>query len=178
MAERIVDLLVKKEDDAAENLKSKKCFTDNIVLEGGDFANADEVENYKQQLFERVKSVDVSYYDIDSLVRNFGSQSDRIIDKFFELLEEHKDAPLIALGRAELWFGIENELVITAADYFIRRTGRLYFDIDSVVTMEDYIIKDLAATYNWDKKRQTKEREEIDRYIFESADIFKEGVVK
>ncbi len=178
MAERIVDLLVKKEDDAADNLKSKKCFTDNIVLEGGDFANADEVENYKQQLFERVKSVDVSYYDIDSLVRNFGSQSDRIIDKFFELLDEHKDAPLIALGRAELWFGIENELVITAADYFIRRTGRLYFDIDSVVTMEDHIIKDLATTFNWDKKRQALEREEIDRYIFESADIFKEGVVK
>mgnify|MGYP002395624963 CR=1 FL=1 len=176
MAERIVDLLVKKEKEDSDNLKSKKCYTDKIVLEGGDFTNAEEVESFKQQLFERVKSDGLSYYDIDSLVRNFGSQSDVIIDKFYEFLDEHKDEPLVSLGRAELRYGIENELIVTAADYLIRRTGRLYFDIGSVKTMLTHIIDDLADYYQWDDARKMKEKEEMEQQVYESADIFKEGV--
>ena len=173
MAERIVDLIVKKRGDKAEKLKTKKCFTDTIVLEGGHFENAEAVEAYKQKLFEKVKDSNLTYYDVDSLVRNFGSQSEIIVDKFFQFLEEDKEQPLVALGRAELWFGVENELIVTATDYFIRRTGRLYFDVETVMPLSEKIIQDLANYFNWDEARIKQETEDIKQYVYEAADIFK-----
>ena len=173
MAERIADLITKKFGNKAEKLKSRRCFTDTIVLEGGHFKDAEEVETYKKSLFERVKFSNLTFYDIDSLVRNFGSQSATIIDKYFEFLEEDKSQPLIALGRAELWFGVENELIVTVSDYFIRRTGRLYFDVESVLPLSEKIIEDLSNYYQWDKARIKKELDEIKQYVFEAAEIYK-----
>lgn len=42
-------------------------------------------------------------------------------------------------------------------DFFIRRTGRLYFDLQSVEKLKEPILK----TFNWDKSTEQKYCEEI-----------------
>ena len=63
------------------------------------------------------------------LVTTYGAQTDQILASFDSFDDPD---PAWRLLRAELQFGIAHEMVTSPADFFIRRTGRLYFDIGTV----------------------------------------------
>jgi len=46
-----------------------------------------------------------------------------------------KGTPVEKLIRAEVWYSIHFEMANSLADFFIRRTGSLYFNIESVTTI-------------------------------------------
>ena len=65
---------------------------------------------------------------------------------------------------AELKFGIAHEMVLTPMDFFIRRTGRLYFDIDSVREFLDPLLDDFKKAFGYsedqiDRFKKTMEKE-------------------
>ena len=60
------------------------------------------------------------------LVHNYGRQTDEIIKQLKTRSEKDRDTALVL---AELDFALRNEMVITPSDFFIRRTGMLYFNI-------------------------------------------------
>jgi glycerol-3-phosphate dehydrogenase len=49
-----------------------------------------------------------------------------IIDKICEIMQTETDKE-IAIVKGELWYCIKYELCNTLSDFFVRRTGRLYF---------------------------------------------------
>ena len=64
--------------------------------------------------------------------------------------------------RAELQFGIENEMVLNPMDFFIRRTGRLYFDIDSIRQYMSPILEDFKKAYGYDDEKISSFRESLE----------------
>ena len=90
------------------------------------------------------------------LVGNYGRQTDQII----EIIKSGKKIdPEIDLALAELEFTIQNEGVHTLMDFFERRTGRLYFHIDSINKLIDPVLVRMEKTFNWDKNRIQQETE-------------------
>jgi len=80
--------------------------------------------------------------------------------------------PETRLIRAELWYGIHHEMINSLADFFVRRTGRLYFNISSVATYETLITKDCTQYLNWDAARITKEKETLSILVKDATHFY------
>ncbi|UOY09149.1 glycerol-3-phosphate dehydrogenase/oxidase [Muricauda sp. SCSIO 64092] len=146
MAERVVNRITKKlEED--HNIEVKECHTDTIPLCGNDFKKYKQVKKYIDEVYGRIKEDGLSKYDAWYLVTNYGKQTERILSDYASF--KNKDATLRMI-RAELKFGMEHEMVTSPMDFFIRRTGRLYFDIDSVRGYLKPVLEDLRKAYAYD----------------------------
>ena len=143
MSQKVIDLIAQKfKRDHSRTIS--RCQTDQIQLTGGPFANGAEVNAYIKVLEPKVESLGLDAYAATYLVQNFGKQSDQIIESAAALVGAD---PRINLARAELKFCMEQELVVHPLDFFNRRTGRLYFEIDTIVPVLDAVLADFKAQF-------------------------------
>lgn len=75
------------------------------------------------------------------------------------------------MALAELHFGIDYEMVHNPMDFFIRRTGRLYFDIDSVRNLMDPVLEVFKSTYKVDDDKIANWKEELMAQIEEHSNF-------
>ena len=141
MAERVVNRVVgeMKEKKAA---KLEKCSTDTIPLVGSDFKKYKQVKKYMAEVAARINPKGLSDQDAWFLVTNYGKQTELILDAFESMND--KEA-LDALIRAEVRFTIDYERVSTPMDFYIRRTGRLYFDIEQLRETQDVVFEEFHS---------------------------------
>lgn len=145
MAERVVNRITKKLEEDHQQ-ETTPCHTDKIPLCGSDFKKYKHVKKYITQVFNELKEDGFSEYDAWYLVTTYGKQTDQILESYASF--KNKDNALRML-RAELHFGIAHEMVCNPMDFFIRRTGRLYFDIESVRTYLPAVLEDLKKAFNY-----------------------------
>ncbi len=168
MAQRIVNLVV-KEFPKTEKRAFKKCQTRKISLTENPLANAKAVEKYIADLQKRVIALGLAPYYGWYLATVYGKQAETILTK----MDDFKDnQPEIALARAEAWFGVHHEMVNRADDFFVRRTGRLYFDIGSISTIRAAVLADLQKYLNWDANRLAKEVVHLDELIYDATHYY------
>jgi len=167
MSERIVDLVCKKYEKRY-NQKFKEITTQKIVLSGGKFKNYKEVQSYQKNIFKKIQAYGFSKIDANYLVHNYGKQTDIILEKFNELKDKNLE---IRLAKAELWFCINYEMVQTPLDFFIRRTGRLYFNIESVKKLKELILKEFANVFHWDNKILEHHKNILDNAILNATNF-------
>ncbi len=161
MAERIVDLVCKKYKKRFET-EFKDINTQNIVLSGGTFKNFKEVVSYQGKIHQQIKVEGFNRIDANYLVYNYGKQTESILKKFSELKDSDVD---VRLAKAELWFCIHHEMVQTLLDFFVRRTGKLYFDIERIEKLKEPILAEFARLLNWNTEEQEKQRLELELAI-------------
>lgn len=166
MAERIVDMVSERFEDR-ENKNLKDCHTDKIDLTGGPFKNASEVDKYIKKLQKQVSSFGLNIDTAAYLVHNYGKQSDLILKK----MKAFNDDATIALARAEVWYCIQHELVLEPLDFFSRRSGRLYFNIDTIPIILDKVLEDFQENFNWDNAKFTAQREIVQTALYESSNF-------
>ncbi len=149
MAERVVNRVARKmkEDHDIEVAETK---TAEIPLCGSDFKKYKHVKKYIAEVYERIKADGFGEYDAWFLVTNYGKQTENILERYRDIQAE--DAS-IRMARAELQFCIEYEMVINPMDFFIRRTGRLYFDIQSVRKLLEPLMNDFSDIFNVDQEQ-------------------------
>lgn len=161
MAERIVDLVVKKYKRRYEK-KFKESSTENIVLSGGTFADYSEVKSYTDAIYNRIAEVDFDEKDAQYLVHNYGKQTDNILKKFDEFTDENQQEKMI---KAEVWFAIHYEMACNPTDFFMRRTGRLFFDAHSVRTYKNLVINLFQEHFSWDGNTTKKHQEALEEKL-------------
>ncbi|MEM9859188.1 MAG: glycerol-3-phosphate dehydrogenase/oxidase [Bacteroidota bacterium] len=164
MAERIVDIVAKKHVDNYPDADISSCTTDKIPLTGGVFSGAKEVKVFKSSLVKRVQQYGFNEYIAFYLVSNYGKQSDTILSIFDGLNDKDIHQRFV---KAECEFCIQQEMVFNLRDFFIRRTGRLYFDIDSVRTLKKVIADHMKAKFKWSEKRKEEELNLLDQEIWD-----------
>ena len=172
MAERITDLVYKKlrSESDLDFVKSK---TQEISLTGGPFNSAKEVDSYRSEILERLKSNGINEdYQAWYLIATYGRQSEEILELFEQTSNSTTD-PKEALILAELDYSVENEMINTSLDFLIRRTGRLFFDIESIEEFKGQVIQRLAEKLGWDSDRKNKEKQAVENSVFEASQIFK-----
>jgi glycerol-3-phosphate dehydrogenase len=157
MAERIVDLVGEKLEEDYD-IEIEDCKTEKIVFSGGPFKNAKEVDKYISEIAADLAKYDIEPYYALYLVSNYGKQSRQILDKMSTF---DKSKSLECLVKAEVWFTMNFEMVTTALDFFNRRTGRLYFNINTIAGALDIVIADMAKSLGWKKAQAAKERESV-----------------
>jgi len=146
MAKKIVDLVSKD-----LNLKNT-CKTDSIIINGGEFKNPDEVFQYINNVKTKLRTAKVNENKAEYLVRNFGKQTELILDNFYSKKRTN-------IVEAEMWFCLNYESVCTLEDFFNRRTGKLNFDpltVTSEIGLVAPILKEFLNLNDDDIDKQIK----------------------
>jgi len=164
MAQKTVDEATKRIWGVKGKVKKLSCLTREIPLAVNPLGSDKEVDRYRNEVRLRGEKLGLSGVFDQYLVQNYGREADKILDAMIQTAGNHAGEKLI---RAELRYGIENEMVMTAVDFFDRRTGRLSFDPVSVKQYKDIILKDLGTLFDWDRDRLLAESNRLDLIIKE-----------
>ncbi len=167
MAERVVDRIAKKLEEEYD-LETNDCNTENIPLCGNDFKKHKHVKKYIAAIYERLKADGFEEHDAWFLVTNYGKQTETVLTYYDNRKEKDNPTRLIL---AELEFGIAYEMVQNPMDFFIRRTGRLYFDIDSIRNYMEPILEEFKTVYKVDDAQVLKMEENPEKELKEHSDF-------
>lgn len=146
MAERVTDKVFQRLKKKY-NYPEKECFTDKIVLSGGDFKNYEAVELYVSQLANELAVLGLGEKEATYLVFNYGKNAKLVIDKIADIrTKDHRPEVNMQtlMAKAELWYCFHYELINNLSDFFIRRTGRLYFNRQSIEPLLEPIAEELS----------------------------------
>ncbi|QRM89166.1 FAD-dependent oxidoreductase [Lacinutrix sp. WUR7] len=169
MAQRVMDAVLKTMTDKQES-KLKDSYTEKITLTTDAMTSSKEVKKYQKELQLKLQEVGIENdYFAWYLTSHYGKQANDILEKMQSFTDENPESKLI---RAELWYGIHYEMINSLADFFIRRTGRLYFNISSVAKYETLITKDCTQYLNWDAARITKEKETLSILVKDATHFY------
>jgi glycerol-3-phosphate dehydrogenase len=148
MAQRIVDLIAKKNKQSGGKT-IPACTTENIVLSGGKVGGASKFSAFLKSKLTQGDKLGLSITEIEMLVNRYGSNVDSLF-AIIEKLKQQEQNSLPLLLRAQLHYCIEQEMCATPSDFFIRRTGALYFDIETVRMWEEPLLVYMKTLLNWD----------------------------
>ena len=159
MAQRTIDAVLKTMSSKKREQVSKS-FTQNIPLTSNPLNTTEEVDQYLREINQHLKDLGIqdehyAWY----LGTTYGKQADIILNKVDYFLNESTKEKLI---RSEVWYGVHHEMINGLADFFVRRTGRLYFDINSIALYRPIVQEDLIKYLKWDEQRLERENRYLD----------------
>ena len=167
MAERTVNRIARHmEEDHDRELEP--CVTDKIPLCGSDFKKYKHVKKYIAQLFDRIKDSGFTEYDAWYLVTTYGKQTETILELYAAITSADVHERMI---RAEAQFAIAHEMVLHPLDFFVRRTGRLYFDIESVRTYRDAVLEEFQKAFNATAEEMAIYKEDLEAQLMEHSNF-------
>ena len=158
MAQRVIEVVMDSMSSKRRS-KFKKTDTEKIALTTQPMQSIKEVNAYRKVLDSKLKAMGViDTYEAWYLTTTYGKQADLILNKADFFANKNVEERLI---RAELWYCVHHEMTNSLADFFVRRTGRLYFNISSVSKFKDLVINDIVEYLDWDDVRIAKEKETL-----------------
>lgn len=161
MAERVVDLV-------GEKLASTKnigiCKTDQIKL-NNDFSDVEAFIHFQENLIKQYQS-DWQKKIVKRLARTYGAQATEILSRINnESLHGDHKAFLIA----EAQHTIECEMAVCLSDFFVRRTGLLYFDIEFVKLALDTVLEVFRKYFDWPEEKCKSEIDSIHHLMLQAS---------
>lgn len=166
MAQRIVDLVIKRNDELIEN----KCITEEHKIHADSFLDYEAYEAYVSELEVEFSDYGLSPYDAWYLATTYGKNARSILISASAMKLE-KEQAIIA---AEIAFCIQYESCYKPDDYFNRRSGRLYFDVTSLKKHMNFIIKTFSEHFNWDSEKASNMSALSNKYL-EEVTVIKEA---
>lgn len=164
MAKKAVGIVVERIIEKVGDSNKKKCKTRKIMLPGAGFKNTKQVLAYKDKLGEEMTDIDP--LQIEYLVDLYGNQ----VEEIRRIAQDFSDEdPEIGLFRAELRFSMEHEMTLRPTDFYVRRTGRLFYSIESIAKTKDLMISDMADYLQWSEDYKEKEIIALDAAVTKST---------
>lgn len=167
MAEGIVDKIV-KQLKVEEGILYSSSETRHMPISGGDVGGSKGFNIFKaQKVIEGIK-IELDEATVSRLIQRYGSN----IDIIFQLIQDRKveatENGIDPIVFAELIYALNYELAYTPADFFIRRTGALYFDIEWVKQHQKSVTNYLATSLHWSQEQRVVYERELAELIHEA----------
>ena len=167
MAERVVNRIA-KEMEEDHDWKLEPCTTDKIPLCGSDFKKYKHVKKYIATVYDRLHDNGFSEHDAWYLVTTYGKQTETILELYAQVKAEDSLERMI---RAEAQFTIAHEMALNPLDFFIRRTGRLYFAIESVRNYMGPVLEEFRTAYGYSSEEMDAFRTEMEGKLKEHSNF-------
>jgi glycerol-3-phosphate dehydrogenase len=168
MSEKVVDLVTELLEKA-ENRDYPSTKTKTIGLTNHPFKSNKEVSDFIEKLADEFKSEGINPYYAWYIVTTYGKDCMEIVK---EAKGENGSISEEELILAELNHCIQEELTMTVEDFFVRRTGRLYFNIQSVIDYKEKVIEVMADRFGWNSERIQEETDNINLLIQDATTYY------
>jgi len=147
MAKDIIDTFLDQLDG-----NYSKCKTEQIKLTNKPFKDSKAVQVAVDQLSAIIKNPLVPNWMGAYLIYNYGNAA-------FDIIKEvnPNDLNLETITMSELTYTIDFESVRTLLDFYERRTGRLYFEIASIIPTLDSVADLASNKFGWTQQQQKSE---------------------
>ncbi|MFT4413978.1 glycerol-3-phosphate dehydrogenase/oxidase [Fredinandcohnia humi] len=164
MAEMIVDLVTKQL--ASEGRGSYgQCRTKYLPISGGDVGGSANFPKFIEEKTKVGMNLGLTKHEAKYQVKQYGSN----VDKLFEIVRENMDSstneklPIVIL--AQLIYSIDHEMTVKPIDFFVRRTGAMFFNIAWVRKWKEPVIEYMAKTFQWTDKQKQDYKQELEMHI-------------
>lgn len=157
MAETVVDKIVAQLSHE-EIRHFNNCVTKNLPISGGDIGGSSDMNRFMAQAIEKGQSVGFSEQHSRHLATLYGTN----VDKVFAIpFEAHTAIPRILY--VKLRYAIDYEMVVKPTDFFVRRTGDMFFNIENVKAGKKDVLDEMAFIFGWSESvRQQYEKELVE----------------
>lgn len=157
MAETIVDLVTKRLKEE-KGIMYSASETKHLPISGGDVGGSANFKTFVKTKTAVGVSKGFTEEEAAKIVHMYGSNAEKVF-------AYKKESSLPAVLNAQLLYAIEEEMAYTPADFFIRRTGALLFDIETVLTYKQPVIDQLAEHFNWSAEEKAAHTAELEAEI-------------
>lgn len=172
MAENVIDELVKRK----EFNKYGPCVTKSLSLSGAEMLDEESFPAFISFKASEGTSYGLTTQIGEFLTRKYGSN----IDKLYKILRVTKDdfktRGLPVDLYLQVMYAMEYEMAYTPADVFVRRTGKLYFDIDTVLKYKEEVISLMRDYLSYSNIEESAMRDEINQLIDDATQFAKGGI--
>jgi len=172
MAETAVDLVVKQlERENGGSLGGiRPCSTKTLPISGGDVGGGEAYHSFVKKKTEEGVRLGLDSRSAELLARRYGSNVDRLFAGIGRYAEQGADSGLPCEWWLMLMYAIEEEMALTPADFFVRRTGALFFDIASVRKYKEPVLRVMREKLSWTDKQAAEYAEELDRQLRQAVE--------
>ncbi len=163
MAQKVVGF-VSEQLAKEQQLYFGHCITKKLPISGGDLSGAKFYAKFIEVKAEAGKKLGLSEEESKELAAFYGTN----VDLVFAFIQQAKgDLPPILYGR--LYYAIYYESASKPVDFFIRRTGKLFFDIQFVITYKEAVIAEMETIFNWTVEEKDLYRVQLENAILQCS---------
>jgi glycerol-3-phosphate dehydrogenase len=168
MAETVVDLAAK--ELAAEGTGTfPGSRTRSLPISGGEVGGSAGFEAMVKEAALEGRKLGLPEATAQRLARIYGSNVYDIYASLAAIQERMSAFQLPTEVGVPLWYAVEREMAMTPADFFVRRTGALYFDIKGVRRWKTEVVRAMASMLDYSDEQVAAYAKELDRLLDEAA---------
>ncbi|WP_433749982.1 glycerol-3-phosphate dehydrogenase/oxidase [Falsibacillus pallidus] len=164
MAETVVDLVSERITEAGSR-KFKGCETKHLPLSGGDFGGSSQMGRFVESFVSKAASAGLTVEEGREIAQKYGTNAE-IILKYVKTNKSNLPANIYAV----LQYSIDHEMVYKPVDFFIRRTGALYFDRSWVNEWKKPVIDQMAKTLGWKQEEYAQYTAELEKELMDAVE--------
>jgi glycerol-3-phosphate dehydrogenase len=167
MAETVVDLVAKQMKEENDKVFGE-CQTKTLKISGGDVGGSQNLDAFIEKLHKVGVELGLTVKEAKQMTRMYGSN----IGKVFSLISNNQET-ILKYGFSKEVFGklayaIEEEMVATPVDFFLRRTGALLFNIDWVFEWKESVVQYMADVFNWTENEKKKYIDDLEKELLDA----------
>lgn len=155
MAKSIVDIVRNRmKQDYGKDIG--QCKTKDIKLCGGNFDfnySMIKLVEFADKKFDEAKQTGITVEAFKRLFYRYGTNVEIVTNKAFEFYNELKNTN-DAWIKAEVWYAVNFEDVTNLADFFIRRTGMIFFLINEIYPLIEVVAKYLQEFLGFNDEKK------------------------
>lgn len=135
-----------------------------LRLSGGDAGGSKGYFVFKEEQIEKGKNLGLQEDIAKRLVQLYGTN----VNKVFSYIQDDVETKLEKYVYAMLRYGLEEEFVQTPLDFFVRRTGAMFFDIEWVITHKENVIDFMSEYYAWNKHEKEEYTQSLNDAVYQA----------
>lgn len=167
MAETVVNLVAKLLKDENGHIY-KTSNTKHLPISGGHVGGSAGFQDFINSYNKQAIQAGFSHQQYEKLVRVYGSN----ITKIIKLAKGYNPKNQYGLPLdiyVQMVYSIQEEMSVKPVDFFIRRTGALFFHIEWVETWSEAIIQFMSDYCKWTNEQKTRYTEELKLQLHEAV---------
>ncbi len=142
MSEKVINIVCKQ-----KQVKTQ-CTTVELKLSGGGFETEADLDKFINLRATSMRDLQIPPAAVVDLAHKYGANIDLIIEKCYEWKPNYSNW-LDLWEAAEIWYAVEYEAVANLCDFVVRRTGRLYFERETIAARSEFWAVEMSKLLSW-----------------------------
>lgn len=162
MAETVVDLIAKQLGKTYS-----PCQTKHLAISGGDVGGADKWHAFMSKKVAEGIAYGFTEDEAKRLVQRYGTNVDRLFALTNTYDRNKTSLPLDWYVMCV--YALDYEMTVTPLDFFIRRTGALFFDIAAVRQLKEAVIAFMQSYFNWTEEERNRYEQQVNKALHDAV---------
>lgn len=168
MGEHVVNMVAKqlKEEEGILYTDSQ---TKHLPISGGEVGGSKGFKNFKAEKVKEGVSLGLTEKEAAELAQRYGANVEKVFTLYTENKEAAKNENIEPAVFAQVLYAINEEMAYKAVDFFIRRSGALFFNRPWVETHMDTVLPFMEKELGWTKDEAAAYRSELEQLLYETT---------